>query len=85
MKPNFTKIMPLMAITMGLQAAYAGNITNINVSVLPDQQRVIKVKFDRDVKQPTGFVTASPSRIALDFAGTGVQSSQNQLSFNDTL
>ena len=85
MKPNFTKIMPLMAITMGLQAAYAGNITNINVSVLPDQQRVIKVKFDRDVKQPTGFVTASPSRIALDFAGTGVQSSQNQVSFNDTL
>ena len=85
MKPNFTKIMPLMAISMGLQAAYAGNITNINVSVLPDQQRVIKVKFDRDVKQPTGFVTASPSRIALDFAGTGVQSSQNQLSFNDTL
>ena len=85
MKPNFTKIMPLMAITMGLQAAYAGNITNINVSVLPDQQRVIKVKFDRDVKQPTGFVTASPSRIALDFAGTCVQSSQNQLSFNDTL
>lgn len=85
MKPNFTKIMPLMAITMGLQAAYAGNITNINVSVLPDQQRVIKVKFDRDVKQPTGFVTASPSRIALDFTGTGVQSSQNQLSFNDTL
>ncbi|WP_314342206.1 type IV pilus secretin PilQ [Simonsiella muelleri] len=85
MKPNFTKIMPLMAISMGLQAAYAGNITNINVSILPDQQRVIKVKFDRDVKQPTGFVTASPSRIALDFAGTGVQASQNQLSFNDTL
>lgn len=85
MKPNFTKIMPLMAISMGLQAAYAGNITNINVSILPDQQRVIKVKFDRDVKQPMGFVTASPSRIALDFAGTGVQASQNQLSFNDTL
>ncbi len=85
MKPNFNKVLPVMALSMAAQAVFAGNITDINVSVLPDQQRVIKIKFDRDVVQPTGFATASPARIALDFAGTGVQFSQGPLSFNDSL
>lgn len=76
MKPTLHKILPVMALSMVAQAAYAGNITDINVSVMPDQQRVIKIKFDRDVVQPTGFATASPARIALDFAGTGVQFAQ---------
>lgn len=85
MKPNFKQVLPLVALGMSVQAAFAGNITDINVSVLPDQRRVVKIKFDRDVVQPTGMATSSPARIALDFAGTGVQFSQGPLSFNDSL
>lgn len=85
MKPNFKQVLPLVALGMSVQAAFAGNITDINVSVLPDQRRVVKIKFDRDVVQPTGMATSSPARIALDFSGTGVQFSQGPLSFNDTL
>lgn len=85
MKPNFTKLMPVLALNLAAHSAFAGNITDINVSVLPDQQRVIKVKFDKGVVEPTGFITANPARIALDFAGTDVRLSQNSLTFNDTL
>ena len=85
MKPNFTKLMPVLALNLAAHSAFAGNITDINVSVLPDQQRVIKVKFDKGAVEPTGFITANPARIALDFAGTDVRLSQNSLTFNDTL
>lgn len=85
MKPNFTKTIAALSLSMAIQAAFAGNITDINVSVLPNQQRVIKVKFDRDVVEPSGFITGSPARIALDFPNTDMQLSQNTLSFNDSL
>lgn len=85
MKANLKKTIAALSLSMAIQAAFAGNITDINVSVLPDQQRVIKVKFDRDVVEPSGFITGSPARIVLDFPGTDVQLSQNTLSFNDTL
>ncbi|QMT32333.1 type IV pilus secretin PilQ [Alysiella filiformis] len=85
MKPNFTKTVAALSLGMAIQAAFAGNITDINVSVLPNQQRVIKVKFDRDVVEPSGFITGSPARIALDFPNTDMQLSQNTLSFNDSL
>lgn len=85
MKANLKKTIAALSLSMAVQAAFAGNITDINVSVLADQQRVIKVKFDRDVVEPSGFITGSPARIVLDFPGTDVQLSQNTLSFNDTL
>ena len=40
---------------------------------LPDNQKIIKIRFDRDITSPTGFVTSTPARIALDFANTNIQ------------
>ncbi|WP_304333925.1 type IV pilus secretin PilQ [Conchiformibius steedae] len=85
MKLTFKKAVPVLALSLAVQAAYAGNITDINVSVLPDQRRVIKVKFDKDITKPSGFIYTTPSRIALDFAGTKIQLPQKQLSYNDSL
>ncbi|MFD1245489.1 type IV pilus secretin PilQ [Paralysiella testudinis] len=82
------KTMTIMsALGLGLlgQAAWAGNITGINVSALPNNQKVIKIQFDRDVTAPSGFITPSPARIALDFANTGLQLPQSVLEYNDPL
>lgn len=77
----------LAAIGMGVMshAAWAGNITDINVSSLPNQQKVIKIRFDRDVTTPSGFTTPTPARIALDFANTGLQLQQPVLEYDDVL
>lgn len=85
MKPNVKQIIPALMLGFAFQAVWAGNITDINVSVLPDQRRVIKVKFDSEIVKPSGFIYTSPARIALDFAGTKIQLPQKQLSYNDTL
>ena len=85
MKTNSVKILSAAALGFFVQAAIAGNITGINVSVLPDKQRVVKVKFDKGAVEPSGFITTSPAQIALDFPGTDVRMSQPSLSFNDSL
>lgn len=87
MKSLNTKIKAVSAIGLGfaLQAAFAGNITDINVSTLPNNQRVVKIRFDKDVVAPTGFVTTTPARISLDFPATGAQVTQPTLRYNDTL
>lgn len=85
MKNNFTKIFSVTALGLILQQSYAGNIVDINVSVLPTKQRVIKLRFDKEVIEPSGFITASPARIALDFPGTGINLQQQNLTFNDML
>lgn len=85
MKTNSLKKLSVFGLGLMMQAAFAGNITDVNVSVLPDQQRVIKLKFDRDPVEPSGFITSSPARIALDFRNTGVKLSQSALTFNDAL
>lgn len=85
MKFTLKKAFPVLALSLAVQSAFAGNITDINVSVLPDQRRVIKVKFDQDITKPSGFIYTTPSRIALDFAGTKIQLPQKQLSYNDSL
>ncbi len=85
MKTNSLKKLSVFGLGLMMQAAFAGNITDVNVSVLPDQQRVIKLKFDRDPVEPSGFITSSPARIALDFRNTGVRLAQSALTFNDAL
>lgn len=82
---NSVKALSAIAFGLMLQAASAGNITDINVSVLPNKQRVVKVRFDKDVVEPSGFITATPARIALDFPGTDVNLQQPNLTFNDSL
>ncbi|PSJ80977.1 type IV pilus secretin PilQ [Neisseria iguanae] len=86
MKINrMTKLFAGLSITMAVQTAFAGNITDINVSTLPDNQKIIKIRFDRDITNPTGFVTAAPARIALDFANTNIQLPQPVLEYSDPL
>ena len=73
MKTNAIKLLSAAALGVMFQVSNAGNIVGINASVLPNQQRVIKVKFDSGAVEPTGFVTSNPSRIALYFPATGIQ------------
>ena len=60
-----------------MQIAFAGNITDINVSTLLDSQKIIKIRFDRDVTSPSGFITSTPAKITLDFANTTVRLPQS--------
>lgn len=67
------------------QTASAGNITDIKVSSLPNKQKIVKVSFDKEIVNPTGFVTSSPARIALDFEQTGISMDQQVLEYADPL
>lgn len=80
-----TKLFAGISMIAAAQIALAGNITDINVSTLPDSQKIIKIRFDRDVISPSGFVTSTPSRIALDFAKTNIQLAQPVLEYADPL
>ena len=82
---NMTKLFAGISVIAAAQIALAGNITDINVSTLPDSQKIIKIRFDRDVISPSGFVTSTPSRIALDFAKTNIQLAQPVLEYADPL
>ncbi|MDF7675654.1 type IV pilus secretin PilQ [Neisseriaceae bacterium ESL0693] len=77
----------LSTLGMGFlsQLALAGNITAINVSALPNQQKVVKLHFDKDTLLPRGFTTDNPARIALDFNNTNIAVAQNVLQYNDPL
>ena len=85
MKKNSVKVLSALVAGLLAQVAYAGSITDIKVSVLPNKQRVIKFKFNRDAVEPTGFITSSPARITLDFANTDLKVKQPTLTFNDNL
>ncbi|MCL6001623.1 type IV pilus secretin PilQ [Neisseria meningitidis] len=75
----------LFVATAAFQTASAGNITDIKVSSLPNKQKIVKVSFDKEVVNPTGFVTSSPARIALDFEQTGISMDQQVLEYADPL
>lgn len=80
MNTKLTKIISgLFVATAAFQTASAGNITDIKVSSLPNKQKIVKVSFDKEIVNPTGFVTSSPARIALDFEQTGISMDQQVL------
>ena len=85
LKPITIKTLCALSLSLAMPAAFAGNITDINVSSLPDNQKIIKIKFDKDVVSPRGFITTTPARIALDFPGTGIQLAQPVLEYADPL
>lgn len=86
MKPISIKTISAIGLSLAVHAsAFAGNITDINVSTLPNNQKIIKIKFDRDVVSPSGFVTNSPARIALDFPTTDIAMQQPVLEYADSL
>ncbi|HEZ2309481.1 TPA: type IV pilus secretin PilQ [Neisseria meningitidis] len=86
MNTKLTKIISgLFVATAAFQTASAGNITDIKVSSLPNKQKIVKVSFDKEIVNPTGFVTSSPARIALDFEQTGISMNQQVLEYADPL
>ena len=80
------KIFPILGMTLAVQNVFAGNITDINVSTLPNNQKIVKVKFDKDAVLPINpVVSSSSSHIALDFPTTGVVLPQSTLEYADSL
>ena len=85
MQTTKIKTLSVLGLSLAMQAALAGNITDINVSTLPNKQKIVKIKFDSGVVSPTGFVTTTPARIALDFPATNIQLAQPVLEYADPL
>ncbi|WP_239352054.1 type IV pilus secretin PilQ [Snodgrassella communis] len=85
MKIKTISILSTLGLGLLSQSLLAGNITAINVGTLQNQQRLIKIQFDRDPALPRGFTTENPARIALDFDDTGLTVPQNLLQFNDSV
>lgn len=82
---NVKKVLSAISVGFAVQAAFAGNITDIHVSSLPGNQKIIKIKFDEGAVSPRGFITNAPPRIALDFSGTNLQLPQPVLEYADPL
>ena len=85
MKIKKLQYLTALGMSLAMQGVLAGNITDINVSALPNNQKVIKIRFDRDMLKPSGFITTTPARIALDFPNTGANLNQPVLQYNDAL
>ena len=80
------KIFPILGMTLAVQSVFAGNITDINVSTLPNNQKIVKVKFDKDTVLPLNSMVNEPSsRVALDFPSTGVTLPQSTFEYADSL
>ena len=79
------KLLSGLSLGLMLQTAWAGNITDIKVTSLTDSKKIVKIKFDRDVVEPKGFVTGTPPTIALDFGQTGINLTQQDFQYNDSL
>ena len=80
------EVFPILGMTLAVQSVFAGNITDINVSTLPNNQKIVKVKFDKDTVLPSNSMVNEPSsRIALDFPSTGVTLPQSSFEYSDSL
>ena len=64
MKIKKLQYLTALGMSLAMQGVLAGNITDINVSALPNNQKVIKIRFDRDMLKPSGFITTTPARIS---------------------
>ena len=85
MKNATVKMLSGLGLSLLMSGVYAGTITDIKVSSLNQNQKVVKIQFQGGVTQPQGFTSNQPPRVALDFAGTSLQVPQNVLQFNDPL
>ena len=80
------EVFPILGMTLAVQSVFAGNITDINVSTLPNNQKIVKVKFDNDTVLPSNSMVNEPSsRVALDFPSTGVTLPQSTFEYADSL
>lgn len=80
------KVFLVLGMTLAVQSVFAGNITDINVSTLPNNQKIVKVKFDKDTVLPSNSMVNEPSsRVTLDFPSTGVTLPQSTFEYADSL
>ena len=80
------KVFPILGMTLAVQSVFAGNITDINVSTLPNNQKIVKVKFDKDTVLPLNSMVNEPSsHVTLDFPSTGVTLPQSTFEYADSL
>lgn len=84
-KISVLKTLSLLGLSMAAQGVWAGNITDINVSTLPNNQKIVKIRFDKDVVRPNNASVGSPTQIVLDFPTTGVALPQPVLEYADPL
>ncbi len=77
------KILSGIGLTLACQAAFSGAITDIKVTSLSNQQKIIKIKFDRDLVEPKGFLSNNNTALTLDFKGSNVALAQPYLEYND--
>ena len=59
MKIKKLQYLTALGMSLAMQGVLAGNITDINVSALPNNQKVIKIRFDRDMLKPYYYYTCS--------------------------
>lgn len=85
MKNITVKVLSGLGLSLLMSSAWAGTITDIQVSSLNADQKIIKIQFKGGVTLPQGFMTDTPPRVALDFGGTDLNVAQNVLQFNDPL
>ena len=82
---TINSIFAILGLSFIGHAAYAGNITNINVSSMPNNQKIIKIKFDKDAVLPVASPSALPTQFVLNFPTTGVGLPQPVLEYEDSL
>ena len=63
-----TKLFAGFSVALAVQTAFAGQYYRYQRFHFACNQKIIKIRFDKDVTTPHGFVTSTPARIALDFA-----------------
>ncbi|ASP16894.1 type IV pilus secretin PilQ [Neisseria sp. 23W00296] len=82
---TINSIFAILGLSFIGHSVYAGNITNINVSSMPNNQKIIKIKFDKDAVLPVASPSVSPTQFVLNFPTTGVGLSQPVLEYEDSL
>lgn len=79
------KILSGIGLSLACQAAFAGAITDIKVTSLSEQQKIIKIKFDKELVEPKGFLNKNDTSLVLDFQGSNTKLPQAYLEYNDSL
>ena len=82
---NFKKSILVLSVGLFSHLAFAGAITDINVSAFPNNQKVIKIKFDKKPVKPKISQLGSPTQIALDFSKTTSALQQAVFEYEDPL
>lgn len=70
------------SVLLSASAWAANSIESVDVSALPGDQALIKVKMSGPAITPTGFTVATPPRIALDFPNVSSHLSSPSISAN---